>query len=455
MTSTSPGFAFGGLRGNVIIPIACVRCGATIILWLYVAPLMAQDLVHNLTSYDTQTNMGPPRVGGDQYTIKSGNFGLMVAPSLELDWNDNINTTTSGGQQDFILQPFMQLTGTYKLTKRNVLTLALGIGYDEYLEHPIYNTLYLQSGSRLAFDFFVKDFEINVHDLAQYTQDTGSQAGVSGTAFFGGLFNSAGVTGNWNLHDLTVTLGCDYQTYISSSSLFEYLNSDTEAPVARAGFHLRPNLTAGLETAATFSTYSGDVLNNNQSYSAGAFSDWKPDKFFDISARAGYAIYDYDNTSQSSEVFMETPTGGVVGTPSDEAIRTADQGAWYAGLSITHQVTDKINYRVTVDHEIVPGVQSDADEVTRGGLTINWSIRKALSLQPTFNYEHGQQGVGNISGNVSETYNWLNGGLSANYAITTALLLRLGYRRSTRFSNLTGGSYGQDVVSLQLIYHFK
>jgi hypothetical protein len=432
-----------------------VRGGVAMAFVLLSSPSFAQSTLQNLMGSASAAQSGTQNAASLPYNVKLGDFKLLVMPSLELDWNDNINGTSSGAQQDFIIQPSLQLKGTYPVTTYNVLTLSAGIGYAEYLEHPIYNGLRIDAGSQVAFDVFVKDFHINLHDSAQETQDTGSQGAVAGTAFYGGLMNTVGVLGTWNLPGLILGVGFDERNYVASSSLFNYLNYTSENPVARAGFHLSPDLITGVESTASFITYSEDVLNNNQSYSVGVYTDWKPGSYFHVTLHGGYSIYDFDQTSQSTEVFNESPSGGVNGGTTGQGIRTSDLSTWYAGLTISHQITKVIGYSASFDHEVVPGVQSDASEVTSVGPAANWSITKNLNLHSFVNFEHAQQGLGNISGNVNETYNFLNCGLSADYAIVTTLLVSLSYRRAMRYSNLDGGSYAQDLVSLKLTYRPK
>jgi hypothetical protein len=431
-----------GLR-VFVAQITCVWRAAVVAALLGSSPLLAQSTLQNLMRNDA-TTAGPntaPTTGlaGSPYTFKSGDFRLLVGTALELDWNDNVGGANSAPQQDFILLP----------------TLTAGVGYSEYLEHPQYDALYISSGTQLAFNVFVGDFRFTFHEMANCSQDTGGQSAVAGTAFTGAFNNSAGVQGTWNLRDLIFGMGFDYQNSIPlSSSVLGYTGSSTEVPALSAGFKFRPNLTAGIESSASFTTYNEEVLNNSQSYTFGLYADWKPDLYLTISARAGYGIYDFGQTSQSADVFRETPTGGAVGGPAGEVIRTADQGSWYAGLTLSHQITEHISYGANFSHEITPGLQSDASAVSSASASVNWSITKNLSLHSTLNYTYGQSGVGSISGNLSETYSYFNGGLSANYAITKALSLNVNYRRSMRFSDMEAGSYGQDLVSLQLTYRF-
>ena len=179
------------------------------------------------------------------YTIKTGDFRLLVTPSLEMDWNDNITLTSSGQQGDFILRPMLGLTATYPLTYRNVLRLNTAVGYDIYLEHSQYNGPRVLAGSELSFDTYIQDFRINVHDRFQYTQDPAVEAAVAATANYGGLDNFAGGSVTWDLEDVVLNLGYDHENFVSSSSEFDYLNRASELLVSRAGFRFHPAFTAG------------------------------------------------------------------------------------------------------------------------------------------------------------------------------------------------------------------
>ena len=414
----------------------------------------AQDALGSVMQGSFSSGLAAQSTANLPYNIKYGDFKLLARLTLEADWNDNVNGATSGGQHDYIIQPTLQLKGTYPITPANILTLSTEIGYAEYLEHPVYNGLRINAGSRISFDMFIKDVHLNFHDSIQESQDTGSQGAVAGTAFYGGLNNTAGVLGTWNLGKLVLGLGFDESIYVASSRLFDYENNASENPVARAGYKFSPYLTGGLEATASFLDYEDAVLNNSKSYNMGVYAQWKPDAYFQVSLRGGYAIYDFGQTSESTNVFREGP-GVASSGPATGVIRTSDLSTWYAGATVTHQVTKAISYGISLTHQVVPGVQSDATEVTSVGPTAGWAITDHLSLHSTLSYDHGRQGLGNISGNVNEAYDWVNGSLSADYAMMTTLVLGLSYRRGMRYSNLEGGSYTQDLISLRLTYSPK
>src|SRR5262245_40380205 len=57
------------------------------------------------------------------YTIKSGDFRLLMAPQLGIRYNDNVSVSTVNQQEDWILRPAMQFTASYPIGKRNLFLL--------------------------------------------------------------------------------------------------------------------------------------------------------------------------------------------------------------------------------------------------------------------------------------------------------------------------------------------
>src|SRR5439155_7165183 len=125
---------------------------------LVAGPASAQEAWRNSLEGDAAAAARQRQPESRPYTIKSGDFRLLVVPSLGGDWNDNIFTAKDNPQDDFILRPLVQLNATYPLTARNLLNLNVGFGYDKYFNHDELSTWRLESGSELSFDIYVKDF---------------------------------------------------------------------------------------------------------------------------------------------------------------------------------------------------------------------------------------------------------------------------------------------------------
>jgi hypothetical protein len=408
----------------------------------------AQDSLRNSLAGDAAAEAQRQQIGSQLYTFKTGDFRLLAVPSLEMDYNDNVNISKTSPQSDFILMPLLQLTGSYPVTGHNLLTFSAGMGYDEYLEHGRYSAFRLDSDSLLSFDMYIKDFWINFHDRFSSVEDPGAEASVAGTARYGTLNNAAGLSITWDLEDVVLTLGYDHANSLATSGQFSYLNRSSELPLARAGFRFNPQLTAGLEGSASYTTYDQAVLNNNQSYSAGLYADWNPGLNLHVQPRAGYTIYQFKHTSQSIPDYYLFPYI----PPTSPSIQTSDLNTWYADLTVSHQATKAASYAFSGGHEIRLGIQSDAVEDWYFRPNITWTIIQDLGLNTSLFYEHGTQGAGNVMGNLAETYDWYGGALMLSYPLMKKLLLSLNYRLTLRSSNIPDRDYAQNIVGIKLSY---
>jgi hypothetical protein len=415
----------------------------------------AQDALRYSLAGNAATEAQRQELASQLSTFEAGNFRLLVVPSLELDYNDNVTLVKTSAQSDFILKPLVRLTGSYPISQQNLLIISAGVGYDEYLEHSYYSAFRVDSASLISFDTRIKDFLIDFHDRVSFFRDPNLEASLAGTATYAGLLNTAGISTTWDLEDVILTLGYDHQNFLSSSSEFSYLNRASELSLARAGFKFRPDLTVGAEGGASFTTYDQKILNNNQSYSGGIYADWKQSSFLEVEPRAGYVIYQLQRTSESAQIFDLTPSGSPIIVPTGESIQTQDVGTWYAGLDVTNKVNEAISYSLSAGHEIRLGIQADLIEDSYFRSSIKWTFGKDLALNTSPFYEHGKQGEGNVTGNLSETYDWYGVAMTLSHSLMKKLMLSLNYRLTLRSSNIPDREYAQNIVGLRLSYKLQ
>jgi hypothetical protein len=422
---------------------------------LYCPSMRAQDALRYSLAGDAMAEAQRQQMSSPYYTFKEGDFKLLVVPSLELDYNDNVTLVRTDAQSDIILRPLVTLTGSYPISQQNLLSFTAGVGYDEYLEHSQYSAFRVDSYSLLSFDMRIKDFLTDFHDRVSYFQDPSAEASLAGTATYGGLLNTAGLSTTWDLEALVLTLGYDHQNFVASTGEFSYLNRASEMLLARAGIKLRPDLTVGVEGTASYTSYGQEVLNDNQGYSGGVYADWEPDPYLHITPRAGYAVYQFDETSESAQIFDLTPSGSPVVVPTGEVIKTANVNSWYASLDVTNKISEAVSYSVSAGHELRLGFQADLIEDSYFRPTVNWMIIKDLTLQTSLFYEHGNQGAGNVSGNLTETFDWYGGALALSYPLMKKLILSLRYRLTLRDSDIPSREYTQNLVGIKLSYQMQ
>jgi hypothetical protein len=369
------------------------------------------------------------------YTIKLRELRILLTPSLALDWIDNINISRTNPQQDLTLSPSLQVAAIYPLTDQNLLSLNMEIGYQKYIDHDEFSTWFLRSrsGTGLNFDMAVKDVWINFHDQVNYIQDTAQQSTLANTADYSTLNNTAGLKLTWDLNAVTLSAGYDHANTFALAQQFNFQDQTTESILGQVGFLLNSKITAGLEGTAAFTSYDQKVHNDGSSYSLGGYADWQPGKYFRVQPRIGYTISKFNNTSST--------------------MRTSDLNSWYFDLNVSHQATDEISYSLEAGHGIGRGIESDAVDSWFVRPNVNWNIVKNLGLNTYFSYEYGSQGVGNVTGNLTETYDWLSAGFTASYPLMKKFSLALTYRLTLRTSNALARDYTQNVVGLVLTYH--
>lgn len=392
----------------------------------------AQEALYNSLAGETATSATRSKLETLPYTLRLWDLRVTLNSSVAVSWNDNITTSSSSPESDFIFCPAVQIGVFYPITQNNLLTVNVTAGYDKYFQHDNLSTWYLGSDTLLSYDLAVKDILINLHDSAQYSRDSAQQAAVADTADYAVIDNTAGLKVNWNLKKVTLTAGYDNENVISETQQFEANNRSTEMALGRAGFQVYSGITAGIEGTASFTRYEEMVLNDNSGYSAGVYADWNPDEALRLQARAGYANYQFQHTS--------------------ETIQTANLESWYVDINFSHQVTKAISYSLDAGHEINLGIQADALEDWYLRPEVQWKIMESLAFNLSLNYEHGKQGVGNIAGNLTENYDWLAGGFGTSYAITKRFSLGLDYRLTVRSSSAAQRSYQQNLVSLSVNY---
>jgi hypothetical protein len=369
------------------------------------------------------------------YTFKSGDFKLLAKPSMVVDWNDNVRLSEQSPQQDVILKPMLGLKASYPVSERNLLQLDMTFGYNDYVQHNDLSGWYVQSGSALMFDIFVKDFKINLHDRFSYIQDSSQEAAVANTGSYGSLQNLVGINTTWDLRDVVLSLGYDHQNVLSTSQQFQQIDRAAEMLVARAGLRLHPRLTTGIEGATALTSYNQRQLNDGVLYSIGAYADWQVGSALRVQPRVGYTISTFRQTSL--------------------VIPAENQASWYADLTASHQVTDVLGYSLSAGHEIRPGIQADSITDYYIRPNVNWAILKHVGVNLFLSYERGDQSSGGLLGNTPEAYDYLGTGFALNYAPVKKIQMSLNYRGTLRSSNLASRDYTQNIIGIMLIYQMQ
>lgn len=397
---------------------------------------------------DAMADEAAARVRANQeqsnYTFRSGDFRMLMAPSLSMQWNDNINCASTGQENDFIILPTLGVVMSYPLTQRNLLQLNVTAGYSEYVKHSNLSSFYMSAGSGLSFDVYIRDIIINLHDQFSYIQNSAANPQVADTGTYGTFNNTAGLSGQWSLRTVDFTLGYDHQTSIATSSQFSSTDNSTEAAYAQAGYKLNSRLTTGGEGSFSYTAYSQNVLNDATSYSLGVYGDWHPDAFIEVEPRVGYTINQFSQTSY---------------------LQTSDLNSWYADLLVMHKITRSLSYSIDAGRNVSGAAQASADQYWFVNAGITWSFIRNFSFQPRFSFQNGKQGAGTTVNpgflpflppsvlTQTENYDWYSASLGFAYDISQRFTVGWNYQFTKRTSSIAGRGYTQNVIGIQISYH--
>src|SRR6266576_3087861 len=345
------------------------------------AGVYAQDAVRPSLAGQEASDAREQDVSRIPYNLLLGPVRFRVGATVGVEYNDHINyaddgtavipnpigpgfiTISAHPQDDVIVTPNLTLDMIWPITQLNTLRLDLGIGYSFYLDHSKYNTdtILIAPKSQIAFDIFVGDFRINIHDRMQLQQDPIQEGALSNVVNYGRFENTAGLSVLWDLNKLLLQVGYDHYNFVSTTNTFDYLNRNSEIVQGSASFIVNPTITVGAEGNAVFTRYDQSVLSDNKDYSVGGFVELALTNNLKVRAAGGYQWIDFD---QNFVTFFFVPFA--INFPDHK--NSAD---YYANILISHRFNAQISQTLSAGHETQLGVESNY-------ITLNY-IRHAVT----------------------------------------------------------------------------
>ncbi len=424
----------------------------------------AQDAVRPSLAGEASAEARRQSIENIPYNLQLGPMKLRFSATLGFEYNDNVNLSedrtvvvptnfgpllvTTEKQSDFIIRPQINVNLLWPITQLNTLKLDLGLGYAFYMEHSDYNTsaLLVTPGSQLAFDIFVGDFRINIHDRFSVQQDPVAEATLSNVADYGRFENVAGVSVLWDLNAAVVTLGYDHYNFVALEDRFEYLDRSAEMLNASIAFTPSSTMSVGPEASYVDTSYDQNVMNDSQAFSAGAFLETQITNYLKLRVAGGYQNIDFDNT-------------GVV----NDAHNLDD---YYANLLLSHRVNSVLNHSLSLGHEAQLGVNSNYVVLNYVRHTANWNILLHTLLSTELFYEDAEDSGGAGPAFIpgpgafllnpfrAEHVHRFGGALSLGYQLTQHVTLGFRYQYTKKDSDLLLRDYSQNRVSLDGTYSF-
>jgi hypothetical protein len=438
---------------------------AALVAVLCAAPLTrAQDAIRPSLAGEAAAEARRQAIDKIPYNLQVGPIKFRFSATMGFEYNDNVNLAEDGSfialtstgpvvlttdpQSDFILRPQVNLNALWPITQLNTLRLDLGVGYAFYLDHSDYNTsaVLLSPGSQLAFDIFVGDFRINIHDRFSLQQDPISQVALSNVADYGRFENTAGISVLWDLNQAVATFGYDHYTFISTNSLFEYLDRNADIFSGTIAFTPTSTMTVGVEGSFVTTYYDMNVLNDSDTYTIGAFIETQLTSNLKLRVAGGYQSIDFDNT-------------GIVNDPNDLS-------DYYANALLSHRVNAALTHSLAVGHETQLGVNSNYIRLRYARHTATWNIflKTLLSTELFYEDAKGSGGDGSLFAPIpglpildpfaAEHIHRYGGAITLGYQLTPHVTLGLRYQYTQKQSDLPLRDYRQNRIAFDGTYSF-
>jgi hypothetical protein len=366
------------------------------------------------------------------YNLLLGPIRFRVSATMGVEYNDNVNYADVGAQTDWIFTPNINIDAIWPITQLNTLRLDFGLGYALYVDHSNYNTrgILIAPNSQVAFDIFVGDFRISIHDRMLAQQDPISEPALSNVANYGRFENTAGVSVLWDLNKILVTLGYDHYNFVSTTSAFDYLNRNAEELSGSAAYLVTPTMKVGVEATGIFSYYNQHVLNDSTDVNAGVFAETEITNNIKLRIAGGYQGISFDHN-------------GLVGD-------TSDLSDYYVNLLLTHRLNAVISQTASAGHESQLGVNSNSITLNYVRHTVTWNLIRNTLLSTEFFFEDAEES----GGFVGEHFQRLGGAATVGYQLTPHVTLGLRYQHTTKDSDVVLRDYNQNRVSFDGTYSF-
>jgi len=410
----------------------CSIAGGAFLVFGLVAAAPAQEAVRmSMASAAAAEARNRAATSMQGYNLKLGPTAWRFTPGLGFEYNDNIDYTEDNPKSDFIVRPQLYTSLLWPVSEKNSISLDVGAGYSAYTVHSGFSRAYVTPDSELAFNLYITDFWINLHDRFSITEATYQDPTVAGTGEYSVLRNTAGVTTQWDLNKAMLRLNYDHENYSTLSGSSNQPDGESEVFSLAAGYAPKPETMVGAEVGGALLHYTG----GNVAYSDA--TEWNVGMFY---------------SDQWTEHLRVRGGGGyTVFSPDSKGTTASDFNGFYGQLALTHRISQHVDYALDGSRRITSALQGNTIDIYDANLRINWRIIRKTSLTTAFRYYHGSDLQYQFR---SETFDQYGPEVRLGRALSENLHSSLSYRYYWRDSNEANLSYTVNVVTLNFTYRF-
>jgi hypothetical protein len=374
-----------------------------------------------------------------------GPVQLSLGLYSSVTFSDNINYSQTDPVSDAILRAGANVGFFWPATPQSDLSLSSRIGYAYYVKNPQLGYVEIAPNSALAWNVLFDDGSLTFFDQFSYSPNVADEPALTGIVIFPILDNTIGVRVNWLPNQWQFQAGYSHDNYLSDSTAFDYLNRASEYFFARGAWRFAENTQAGMEASASLTRYQVSIQSNTESVSVGPYAEWQITQAIHATLRGGPTFYFFDSSGSSSQ-----------GTSLN---------SYYAGLQVSHQLTDFLSHQVNILRDVGLGLYQGSGYIEQltANYSVSWTLTQNIGLSANLSYVQGTQplqnlvvlgpGIGFLV-TQTEDFEQYSVGPSVSWRATDKLSASLGYNHYLRESNLAGRGYTQNSVTLSVNYAF-
>jgi hypothetical protein len=402
-------------------------------LLLSTSLVRAQDAVRPSLAGEEASEARRQDIEHIPYNLLVGPVRFRISATMGVEYNDNINLAQHDEKEDdVIFRPQVNFDAIWPITQLNTLRFDIGLGYSIYVNHSSNDTdgLLISPGSQLAFDIFVGDFRINIHDRMLLQQDPIENGALSNTSDYTRFENTAGISVLWDLNKVLLTVGYDHYNFVAINNDFSYIDHNSEILSGTVSVAATNTTNVGVEAYSVYSYYNQDVLNNSLDVSVGGFLESQLSTYLHFRIAAGYQMINFDNTGSVND--------------------GSDLSSWYGNILVSHRINAQLSQSVSAGHEAQLGINSNYVELTYVRHTLTWNIIRNTLLSTEFFYEDGDES----GGFIDEHFHRYGAAGTIGYQLTPHVTLGARYQYTQKDSDAPGRNYIQNRVSVDGTYSF-
>jgi len=373
-----------------------------------------------------------------KYNMQLGPVRFQLGAGVQAGYTDNVFYSQTNRMDDFVIEPQANLAAFMQVSEINTLRLSLGLGYEYYVKHSVLNANapLVNPDSELAFNLFVGDFRIRLHEKFSYQETLFINTGANGQDLLFnfnnvGTFvrwdNLAGFNLDWDLNKFILSAGYNHENFESSTASFEYLNRASEWFTASAAFLLGDQAKIGLESKASLHDYQREtVLNDHWRARGGPFVEVMLPEKISFRAGGGYDTARYDSAGAGS-----------------------DFKTYYAYGKLS-QETRFFTHSLSAGREDLLGENANNLEDTYVRYAISSPVVDHLDLDANASVHFDKE----FGGGFAERFTYYVVGLKAGYQFNKYWRADLVYEFMLKNSNLDLRTFDRDRVTLGVTFTF-